>query len=121
MSIILKPIYELLVGDIAICDNFLYNCMILAVVGEVAYHLAYHAVGDLYNSGVISGRATGSIIHWIIRLPIYIATAYLLRALIWIYSFVISLPVQVWWVLLGLVIAGFIFFIVYRITHRDTV
>lgn len=121
MSIIFKPLFEVLTGDIAICNHAIYNYLFIWAIGKIAYFFAYDAVGDLYSLGVINGRTAGSATHWTIRLFIYIGAAYLLRALIWIYSFVISLPVQVWWVLLGLVIAGFIFFIVYRITHRDTV
>lgn len=119
MSTIFKPLYEIFTGNVAICDHWLYNYLFLAVVGELAYQFAYKAVGDFYTMGIIHGRAAGSAAHWTIRFFIYIGVAYLLRALIWIYNFVVSIPVQVWWALLGLLIAGLIFFIVYRITHRN--
>lgn len=121
MAIIFKPFFEILTGDVAICNNWLYNYAFLAIVGELAYQFAYGAVGDLYSSGMIHGRAAGSAAHWTIRLFIYVGLAYLLRALIWIYNFIVSVPIQVWLVLLGLLVVGIVIFIVYRVAHRDTV
>lgn len=37
--------------------------IILLVIGEIAYHVAYDKVGALYHSGSISGRSAGSFIH----------------------------------------------------------
>ncbi len=54
----------------------------------------------MYRAGAVSGRTSGSIIHWIIRLIIYIATAYLIRGGIWQYNFIISVSNWVWWALL---------------------
>lgn len=100
MAPILKPVFDILTGDVAVCDNVLYNYFILFVVGEIAFRSAYSLVGDAYRSGVIDGRAAGSILHWLIRLVIYIVLAYVLHAGIWIYNFVIGIPLWVWCALL---------------------
>lgn len=121
MSIIFKPLYEIFIGDVAIRDSRLYNYIFLALVGELTYQFAYGVVGDLYSSGILHGRAAGSAAHWTIRLFIYVGLAYLLRALIWIYNFIVLVPVQVWWILLGLLVVGVAIFIACRIAHRDTV
>lgn len=86
MSIILKPLFEILTGDIAICDHVICNYLFIWAIGKMAYLLAYDTVGNLYFSGVIHGRSAGSAAHWTIRFFIYIGVAYLLRALIWIYN-----------------------------------
>lgn len=115
MSLIFKPVFEILIGDVAVCDNILYNYLILLLVGEVAFRCAYGLVGDAYHSGAISGRAAGSILHWVIRFPIYVVIAYLLRAGIWIYNFILDIPMWVWLTLLVmclLVIAATICFII---------
>lgn len=100
MTPILKPVFDILTGDVAICGNVLCNYLILFVVGEIAFRAANSLVGDAYCSGVIDGRAAGSIMHWSIRLIIYMVLAYVLRAGIWIYNFVIGIPLWVWCALL---------------------
>lgn len=100
MAPILKPVFDILTGDVAVCDNILYNHLILLLVGEAAFRYAYRFVGDAYHSGIISGRAAGSILHWAIRLLTYMIIAYLLRAGIWVYDSIIRIPTWVWLVLL---------------------
>lgn len=121
MPTILKPLYEILTGNVAICNHWLYNYLFLAAVGGLAYQLTYKAVGDFYASCIIRERVAGSVVHWVIRLFIYVGTAYLLRALICTYNFVILVPLQVWLALFGLLITGLVIYIAYRIVHRGAV
>lgn len=100
MAPILKPIFDILTGDVAVCDNVLYNYLVLFLVGEIAFRCAHRLVGDAYRSGIICGRAAGSILHWVIRLPIYFVIAYMLRAGIWVYNSIIAIPTWVWLTLL---------------------
>lgn len=105
MSVIFKPLFDILTGDVAVCNNVLYNYLFMFLVGEVAFRFACSLVGDAYHSGIISGRTAGSILHWVIRLVIYVLLAYVLlayvlRAGIWAYNFVIGIPLWVWLVLL---------------------
>lgn len=103
MSVILKPLFDVLTGDVAVMDNVLYNYLILLVVGEIAYQVAWNLVGDLYHMGAIGGRASGSIIHWGTRLITYVSCAYIIRGCIWINEFVLAVPHGVWWLLMGIV------------------
>lgn len=100
MAPILKPVFDILTGDVAVCDNVLYNYFILLIIGEIAFRFAYTLTGDAYRSGAIDGRTIGSILHWAIRCAIYVALAYVLRAGIWMYNFVIGIPLSVWQALL---------------------
>lgn len=108
MSIILKPLFEILTGEVAVCDNILLNYVVMLVIGEIAFRLARSLVGDAYHSGMISGRCAGSILHWLFRLMIYIGTTYLLRAAIAIYVFIVGIPGWVWYTLLSLFIFGIV-------------
>lgn len=99
MALILKPVFDILTGDVVVCGNILYNYLILLIVGEIAFRCAYCFVGDAYRFGIINGRAAGSILHWIIRLLIYLGVAYLLRIGIWVYHFVIHVPLRRWLVI----------------------
>ena len=39
----------------------------------MAFSIAYSCVGDLYHSGAIDGRTSGSFLHWLIRAVLFIA------------------------------------------------
>lgn len=105
MSVILKPLFDVLTGDVTVMNNILYNYLIMLAVGEIAYRVAWDFVGDLYRIGMIDGKASGSIIHWIIRLIFYVVCAYFIRIGIWLYEFVVDVPHWIWWILLGITVA----------------
>ncbi|MDD3228053.1 MAG: hypothetical protein PHE09_02450 [Oscillospiraceae bacterium] len=102
MSIIFKPLFQVLTGNVAVMDNVLYNYLIMLVVGEIAYRLAWGFVGNLYRIGAIEGRTSGSCIHWSIRLVAYVLCAYMIRGFIWIYEFVLNIPHWIWGGLIGI-------------------
>lgn len=106
MRIILKPLFDILTGDVAVMDNVIYNYLIMLVVGEIAFRVAWSFVGDLYRMGAIDGKASGSIIHWIIRLIAYVVCAYIIRGGIWIYEFMVAVPHWIWRLLLGILVVG---------------
>lgn len=104
MKEVLKPLFEILTGEIAVCDNVIYNYIILAVVGEIAYRAAWALIGSGYDAGFINGKMAGSCLHWIARIVIYGGVAYLIRGGIWLYNCIIAVPVWIWWVSVGLII-----------------
>lgn len=62
-----KFLFELATDPLGLPIEWHYEYLILAVIGLLAYRLAYSKVGDLYNGGFISGRETGSFLHWLFR------------------------------------------------------
>ncbi len=96
MKVVLKPLFEILTGEVAVCDNIIYNYLILIIVGEVAFRIAWNFVGDLYAVGAISGSGSGSIIHWTSRLIIYITIAYTIRFFIWLVEIIPTIPIWVY-------------------------
>lgn len=114
MSIILKPLFEILTGEVAVCENILLNYAIMLGIGEIAFQAARSLVGDAYRAGMISGKSAGSILHWSIRLLIYVVIAYLLRAAIAIYLFFASIPGWIWICIVGITSCLLIAFWVYR-------
>lgn len=114
MKYILKPLFEMAIGEVAVCDNVVYNYIIVFIVGEIAFRMAYAFVGRMYREGAISGRGIGSILHWLIRLLIFVIVAYLIWLIIEVYQFVIDTPPIVWWCLLGIVIFLITFFIIWK-------
>ncbi len=122
MKVILKPLFEILTGDVAVCNNIIYNYFIMLGVGEIAFRLAYDTVGRGYRSGDIHGKAMGSLLHWSIRLIIYVVIAYILRGILWINAIIESIPTWVWWLLLGgaaLIIGIMAFLIIWKNGKKD--
>ena len=104
MKEVLKPLFEILTGEIAVCDNVLYNYIIMAIVGEIAYRFATTLIGGAYDAHIINGKVIGSICHWGARFVIYVGIAYLICGGIWLYNCIIAVPLWIWWVCVGLVI-----------------
>ena len=66
----------------------LYSYIIMLVVGEFAYRIAYSSVGKLYSKNIIQRSADGSICHWLIRFPVYIIIWAVLYSLISLGKFI---------------------------------
>lgn len=62
-----KFIFDLITEPLGLPIEWYYEWIILLVIGEMAYRVAYNKVGVLYQSGSISGKSAGSFFHWIIR------------------------------------------------------
>ena len=72
MNIIFKYVFERITDPLGLPINALYEYIILAVIGAVAYGIAYSKVGDMYHDGLISGRTEGSFFHWVIRAFLFV-------------------------------------------------
>lgn len=68
-----KFIFDLLTDPLGLPIEWYYEYLILAVIGAVAYGIAYRFVDDMYHSGTIDGRTNGSFFHWLIRLILFSA------------------------------------------------
>lgn len=66
-----KFLFELATEPLGLPIEWYYEYLILAAIGLIAYKLSYNKVGDFYNGGLISGRGTGSFLHWLIRFVIF--------------------------------------------------
>ena len=90
-----KFIFDLAIEPLGLPIEWYYEWIILLVIGEIAYHVAYDKVGALYHSGSISGRAAGSFVHWIIRTVVFVAVWAVTYGVIWIGKFVMAHKIQV--------------------------
>lgn len=63
-----KVIFDFLTEPLGLPIEWYKEYLILAVIGVVAYIIAFRIVGDMYASGTISGSGSGSFFHWLIRL-----------------------------------------------------
>lgn len=97
-------IFEYLTDSYSLFDNPIYNYIIMAIVGWVAYLIAYNVVGDLYCLHFIRGREIGSFLHWFIRLIVFVAIYYTVATAILICKWVMGVPTFVWWIVLAVIV-----------------
>ena len=90
-----KFIFDLITEPLGLPIEWYYEWIILLVIGEIAYRVAYDKVGVLYQSGSISGKSAGSFFHWIIRTVVFVAIWAITYGVIWIGKFVMAHKVQV--------------------------
>ena len=90
-----KFIFDLATEPLGLPIEWYYEWIILAVIGYIAYLIAYEKVGSLYHGDLISGRAAGSFCHWIIRTLYFIVMWAIAYGVIWIGKFVMAHKIQV--------------------------
>lgn len=90
-----KFIFDLITEPLGLPIEWYYEWIILLVIGEIAYRVAYDKVGVLYKSGSISGKSAGSFFHWIIRTVVFVAIWAITYGVIWIGKFVMAHKIQV--------------------------
>lgn len=67
-----KLLFEFLTETLGLPIEWYYEYVILAVVGFIAYIIAFRCVGSMYREGFISSRGAGSFFHWLIRLIFFV-------------------------------------------------
>ena len=83
-------IFEQITGNLNISESFIDNYIIIAIIGFVAFIVAYRLVGKMFNIGLITGRNSGSFFHWIIRLFVFIILFSVIKfAINYTYMFII--------------------------------
>jgi hypothetical protein len=90
-----KFIFDLATEPLGLPIEWYYEWIILLIIGEIAYQIAYDKVGVLYHSGSISGKAAGSFLHWIIRTVVFVAIWAITYGVIWAVKFVATHKIQV--------------------------
>ena len=90
-----KFIFDLATEPLGLPIEWYYEWSILGVIGYIAYLIAYNKVGSLYRGDFISGRATGSFFHWIIRTIYFIVMWAITYGVIWVGKFIVAHKVQV--------------------------
>lgn len=79
-----KVIFEFLTDPLGLPIAWYWEYLILAVIGVIAYTIAYNTVGDMYRADFISGRTSGSFFHWLIRLFVFAVIWMVTYGVIWI-------------------------------------
>lgn len=118
MKIILKPIFEMITGEYVMFDNVIYNYIIMVVIGLIAFGIAWRCVRKLYDNNIISGRNSGSLIHWTIRLIAFIVLFYIFSLVIWLTKFIYIHRYIICIILCIIILLSILIFIILKIKKR---
>lgn len=105
----MKFLFEYITNSFTLIDNPLDDYVLMAIIGGVSFAIAYMLVGKLYGNKVISGRGIGHILHWVIRLIVFVVVFYIAAAMIRVYTWFAALPDYKWWIIgfiIGIVVIG---------------
>ena len=84
MREVLSFLFDRITDPIGLPIAWYWEWIILAIIAFAAYAIAFRAVGDLYDGGMISGSTAGSILHWIIRLIVFVVIWAVTYFVIWL-------------------------------------
>lgn len=107
----MKYAFEYLTDSFSLLNNPIDDYVAMAIIGFIAYVIAYNLVGKLYSYDWIDGRRAGHILHWIIRLVVFVVIFYSAATVIRLYNWFHSLPDYKWLIIgisVGTIIIGII-------------
>lgn len=85
-----------------------WEYIILLAISAIAYAIAFSVVGNMYNDGSIDSSAEGRVIHWLIRLAVFIGIWAVTYMVIMLVKWIVAHWIVVVSVLGGLLITGII-------------
>ena len=101
----MKQLYELLIYSLSVIENPFWDFVLLTIIGSVSFVIAWNFVGE---TG-LRGKA-GSILHWTIRIIVMFLLCIITSLIIKLITYIISIPLAVWIVIIvGVVLIGIIF------------
>lgn len=78
-------IFDLITSPFSLFDNPFYNYIAMAIVGVLAFGIAFNIVGELGFRGKL-----GSITHWTIRIIVFVLLWFIFGIIIKLVTFIIA-------------------------------
>ena len=94
-SFVYKFVVENLLGTQKMFDNDVLNIIVTGFILFVSFIPAWKSVEWLYNNKLISGKDSGSLIHWVIRLVVGIVVFWIIKTILVTILFVKNYWIQV--------------------------
>ena len=120
MRLILKPIYEWLIGNYSLFEDPMKNYITMGVIGVIATTIAWYSVKSMYRDGSINGRSAGSFFYCFISFIVVTVLFVVISVVMWIIRIILSVPWWGWLVLATILAIGVYLFWYFRkkyITH----
>lgn len=118
MREVLSFLFDRITDPLGLPIAWYWEWIILAVIELAAFAIAFRAVGDLYDGGMISGSASGSILHWIIRLIVFVAIWAITYFVIWLAKLIFAHWILIVSILGGILVTAAIICLIVRYTRK---
>ena len=93
MGRLFKLLYNLITEPLGLPIEWYWEWLILIILDQAAYLFAFEKVGQLYALHWISGRTSGSVSHWLIRLLFYLVLRAIICIVLLVDNFVKENPI----------------------------
>ena len=118
MREVLSFLFDRITDPLDLPIAWYWEWIILAIIAFAAYAIAFRAVGDLYDGGMISGSTAGSILHWIIRLIVFVVIWAITYFVIWLVKLIFAHWLLIVSILGGILVAAAIVCLIVRYTRK---
>ena len=118
MREVLSFLFDRITDPLGLPIAWYWEWIILAIITFAAYAIAFRAVGDLYDGGMISGSTAGSVLHWIIRLIVFVVIWAITYFVIWLAKLIFAHWLLIVSILGGILVAAAIVCLIVRYTRK---
>ena len=118
MREVLSFLFDRITDPLGLPIAWYWEWIILAIIAFAAYAIAFRAVGNLYNDGMISGSTAGSVLHWIIRLIVFVVIWAITYFVIWLAKLIFAHWLLIVSILGGILVTAAIICLIVRYTRK---
>jgi len=114
----LSFLFDRITNPLGLPIAWYWEWIILAVIELAAFAIAFRAVGNLYADGMISGSTAGSVLHWIIRLIVFVVIWAITYFVIWLAKLIFAHWLLIVSILGGILVTAAIICLIVRYTRK---
>lgn len=118
MREVLSFLFDRITDPLGLPIAWYWEWIILAIIAFAAYAIAFRTVGNLYNDGMISGSTAGSVLHWIIRLIVFVVIWAITYFVIWLAKLIFAHWLLIVSILGGILVTAAIVCLIVRYTRK---
>ena len=118
MREVLSFLFDRITDPLGLPIAWYWEWIILAIIALAAYAIAFRTVGDLYDGGMTSGSTAGSVLHWIIRLIVFVVIWAITYFVIWLAKLIFAHWLLIVSILGGILVAAAIICLIVRYTRK---
>jgi len=115
---VLSFLFDRITNPLGLPIAWYWEWIILAVIELAAFAIAFRAVGNLYADGMISGSTAGSVLHWIIRLIVFVVIWAITYFVIWLAKLIFAHWLLIVSILGGILVTAAIICLIVRYTRK---
>lgn len=118
MREVVRFLFDKITDPLGLPIAWYWEWIILAIIAFSAYAIAFRAVGNLYDDGMISGSTAGSLLHWIIRLIVFVVIWAVTYFVIWLAKLIFAHWLLIVSILGGILVVAALVCLIVRYTRK---